>query len=180
MVNLLDNCPNVIDEINHLEYQELISDLTRQIFVGRVVITLNEKQLTTSDPVKGKSKKDAKTQSYKVLLQAYVNQELVSPSEASNPSDKVAEVIPEVPEVRELKHEIPISILNNLCQQKKWKKPKLNYEQQNGVFICTATLQTEEQTITKVGKGSKKRTAQNLAFDLILIELEAIESSTIT
>ncbi len=173
IVNLLDNCPNVIDEINHLEYQELISDLTRQIFVGRVVITLNEEQLTTSDAIKGKSKKDAKTQSYKALLQAYVNQELVSPSEVPNPSNKVTEVIPEVPEVIELKHEIPISTLNNLCQQKKWKKPKLNYEQQNEVFICTATLQTEEETITKVGKATKKKMAQNLAFDLILVELEA-------
>ena len=75
-----------------------------------------------------------------------------------------------------MKHEVPISTLNNLSQQKKWKKPKLNYEQQNGVFVCTATLQTEEHTITKLGKGTKKKTAQNLAFDQILIELETVVS----
>nr|MDJ0648540.1 double-stranded RNA binding motif domain-containing protein [Xenococcaceae cyanobacterium MO_188.B19] len=153
---------------------------TRQIFVGRVVITLNEKQLTTSDAIKGKNKKDAKTQAHKALLEAYVNQELVSPSEVPNSSDQVTEIIPEEPEVTELKHELPISTLNNLCQKRKWQKPKLNYQQENEIFICTATLQTEENTITKVGKATKKKTAQNLAFDLILVELEAVESSPIS
>lgn len=175
LANLMDNCPNILKNMNGVEYEEVICNPVQQIFIGRLIVTINNQELTTSEVIKGKSKKDAKTQACQAWLEAYINQELVPPSEMSQELE--TDIIPEIPDVIELKHEVPISTLNNLCQQKKWKKPKLNFEESNGIFVCSATLKTEEKTITKIGKATKKKTAQNVAFDLILIELETVELS---
>ncbi len=171
IVNLLNNCPKILEQITNLEYEEIIYNPTQLIFIGRLIVNLNNEDLTTSDTIQGKNRKDAKTQAYKAWLQAYINQQLVPVAELSLSEDTMLKVEPEEPEVVEFKHELPLSTLNNLCQQKKCKKPSFQYEQKDGIFICTATVELEEQTVSKVGKATKKRTAQNIAADKILIEL---------
>ena len=168
-VNLLNNCPKILEQITNLEYEEIIYNPEQLIFISRLIVTINNQDLTTPEIVKGKNRKDAKTKAYKAWLQAYINQELVSSAELSQPENNILQ--PE-PEIIEFKHKLPLSTLNNLCQQKKLKKPSFQYEQKDGIFICTATVTLEEQALSKVGKATKKRTAQNLAADKILVELD--------
>ena len=167
-VTMLNNCPNILEKISNLEYEEIIYNPEQLIFISRLIVTLNHQDLTTPEIVKGKNKKDAKTKAYKFWLQAYINQELVPPSEFSEPERDIKLL---EPEVVDLKHQLPLSTLNNLCQKQNWKKPIFQYEQKDGFFICTATVQLEEQTISKVGQAKKKRTAQNIVADKILREL---------
>ena len=171
LVNLLDNCAKILEEINHLKYEEIIYNPEQLLFISRLIVTFNNQNLTPSEIVKGKNKKDAKTQAYKAWLSAYINQKLVPPSELSKPESHLTVL---EPEVVELKHKLPLSTLNNLCQQNHWKKPSFKYEQQDGIFICTVTVKLEEKTISKVGKATKKRTAQNIAADKILSELDTL------
>ena len=171
LVNLLDNAAKILKEINHLKYEEIIYNPKKLIFISRLIVTLNNQYLTPSEIVKGKNKKDAKTQAYKAWLSAYINQELVPPSELSELENDLTIL---EPEFVELKHKLPLSTLNNLCQQKTRGKPSFKYEQQDGIFICTVTVKLEEKTISKVGKATKKRTAQNIAADKILSELDTL------
>ncbi len=172
-VNLLNNCPKILNQISELEYEEIICNPAQLIFVSRLIVTLNNEDLTTTEPVKGKNKKDVKTQTYKAWLQGYINQNLVAPS--SLPSSEPEITIVE-PEVVEFKHKLPLSTLNNLCQQKNCKKPTSRYEQQDGIFVGTMEVTLDGKTISKVSKAKKKRTAENLAADKILIELEPLIS----
>ncbi len=171
LVNLLDNAAKILTEINHLKYEEIIYNPKQLLFISRLIVTLNNQDLTPSEIVKGKNKKDAKTQAYKAWLSAYINQELVPPSELSELENDLTIL---EPEFVELKHKLPLSTLNNLCQQKTRGKPSFKYEQQDGIFICTVTVKLEEKTISKVGKATKKRTAQNIAADKILSELDTL------
>ncbi len=171
LVNLLDNGAKILKEINHLKYEEIIYTPKKLIFISRLIVTFNNQDLTPSDIVKGKNKKDAKTQAYKVWLSAYINQELVPPSELSELENDLTVL---EPEVVELQHKLPLSTLNNLCQQRTGGKPSFEYQQQDGIFICTVTVKLKENTISKVGKATKKRTAQNIAADKILSELDTL------
>ena len=78
------------------------------------------------------------------------------------------------PEVIEFKHPSPAGTLHNLCQQRKWKKPRFQYAQKDGLFTCTATLHLETTTLSTTSQTQKKRTAQNLAADLLLSELDSL------
>ena len=172
-VNLLHNCPQLLPEISHLEYEELIYKPKQLLFVSRLIVTLHNQDVTTPEPVKGKSKKDAKIQAYKSWLQAYLEGQLVSPEESSN-LDIETEMSQLEPEVIEFKHPSPAGTLHNLCQQRKWKKPRFQYAKKDGFFICTATLHLAETTLSTTSQTQKKRTAQNLAADLLLTELDSL------
>ena len=169
-VNLLNNCPKILNQIQDLHYEEIIYNPEQLLFISRLIVTINNQDLTTVKTVRGKNKKDAKTKAYKLWLQAYVNQELVS-YEQWERLEMESESTNSEPEIINFKHKLPLSTLNNLCQQKSWENPNFICEQQEGIFTCTATVNTEEQTIMKVGKATKKRTAQNIAADKILLEL---------
>ena len=168
LVNLINNCPRILEKITNLQYEEIIYNPEQLIFVSRLIVTINNQNLTTSNTVKGKNKKDAKTQAYTAWLKAYVNQELVSYEKIDKIQNNILEL---EPENIEFKHKLPLSTLNNLCQQQKWEKPTFEYERKNGIFICNATLKLKGQNILKIGQATKKRTAQNIAADKLLVEL---------
>ncbi len=174
-VNLLHNCPKILDQITHLEYEELIYQPERLLFISRLIVTLHNQDLTTPEPVQGKNKKDAKIQAYKFWLQAYLHQQLVPPDQSS---DRTTDLIHLEPEVVEFRHPSPAHTLHNLCQQQKWKKPRFQYTRQNGLFLCTATLHLPTSSLSTVGQAQKKRTAQNLAADLLLTQLDSLAQTT--
>ncbi len=167
----LHNCPQILAQISHLEYEELLIQPEHLLFISRLIVTLHHQDLTTPEPVKGKNKKDAKTQAYKLWLQAYLERQLVPPDRSS---PLASDLRLNQPEVVEFHHPFPLNTLHNLSQQQKWKKPRFQYAQQDGLFICTATLQLEATTLSTVGQAQKKRTAQNLAADLLLTQLDSL------
>ncbi len=171
-VNLLHNCPQLLPEISHLEYEELIYKPKQLLFVSRLIVTLHNQDVTTPEPVKGKNKKDAKIQAYKSWLQAYLERQLV-PTEQSSHLDIKTEMLQLEPEVIEFKHPSPAGTLHNLCQQRKWKKPRFEYAKKDGLFTCTATLHLDTTTLSTTSQTQKKRNAQNLAADLLLSELDS-------
>ncbi len=170
-VNLLNNCPRILEQITDLIYEEIFYNPEKLIFISRLTVVIDRQSLTTANTIQGKNKKDAKTKAYKAWLQAYINRELVLSENLEHPEDNLLQ--PE-PEIIHLKHKLPLSFINNLCQQKTWEKPSFVYKQDNGIFICTATLELENSTIIKVGEATKKRTSQNIAADKILQELDEV------
>lgn len=50
-VNLLHNCPQLLSEISHLEYEELIYKPKQLLFVSRLIVTLHNQDVTSSLPV---------------------------------------------------------------------------------------------------------------------------------
>ena len=170
-VNLLHNCPKILDQITHLQYEELLFQPEQLLFISRLIITLHDRDLTTPEPVQGKNKKDAKIQAYKFWLQAYLQRQLVPPDQSSSLTTDFIHLEPEVVEFR---HPSPAHTLHNLCQQQKWKKPRFQYTRQDGLFLCTATLHLPSSSLSTVGQAQKKRTAQNLAADFLLTQLESL------
>ncbi|MDJ0680991.1 MAG: RNB domain-containing ribonuclease [Xenococcaceae cyanobacterium MO_167.B52] len=168
IVNLLNNCPKILNHIKDLRYEEIIYNPEQLVFISRLIVRINNQDLTTAKIVRGKNKKDAKTKAYKLWLQAYVNQELIPDQQLEKLGNELRN--PE-PENINFQHKLPLSTLNNLCQQKSWDNPNFICEQEDGIFTCTATVNIEDETIIKVGRATKKRTAQNIAADKILLQL---------
>ncbi len=59
--------------------------------------------------------------------------------------------------------------VNNFCQQESLAKPKYNHYQKNGFFICEASLRYKGQVYQEQGVALKKRKAQIIAVDKIII-----------
>ncbi|MDJ0904175.1 MAG: RNB domain-containing ribonuclease [Xenococcus sp. MO_188.B8] len=174
-----NNCPFVVPRVKRVEYSELGTNIANLVFKNRLFIELDNRILTTKFSVDGDNKQQAKTNASGAWLEAFLKDNLIEVAEVileldDNSIDKDSEFkSPDnepalILDSEELSRELPLQDLNNFCQQESLAKPKYNYYQKNGFFICEASLLYKGQVYQEQGVALKKRKAQNIAIDKIL------------
>ena len=178
-----NNCPAVIPRVKRVEYSELGTNVSNLIFKNRLFVELDQKILTTMSSLKGENKQQAKINASLAWLEAFINNELIEVAEVifeldnniidnskefKSPDNQAALIL----DSEELSRELPLRDLHNFCQQKSLAKPKYNQYKKNGFFICEASFSYQGKVYQEQGVALKKRKAQNIAINKILIAIE--------
>ncbi|MGK7892854.1 MAG: ribonuclease catalytic domain-containing protein [Xenococcus sp. (in: cyanobacteria)] len=178
-----NNCPFVISRVQKVEYSDLGTNVAHLIFKNQLFIELDHKIFTTSSPVDGDNKQQAKINASVVWLEDFLNKKLIevaeiiseldnavinNSTEFKSPDQELALML----DSEELSRELPLRDLHNFCQQESLTRPQYNQYQRNGFFICEAAFSYKGKVYQEKGVALKKRQAQNIAIDKILTAIE--------
>ncbi len=164
-----------------IEFSELDEESP---FCSWMEVVVDGRKLTTRHPGEHQRKQNARHQASALWLEAFINNDLVSPRDRIEPVRSVPEPEPKEPKPKEI-HPIlvmklsdgmnHIGLLNQLCQTFSWEAPEYDYTQIQGEFHCRCAIALDDsETVTGDGTAPKKQRSKHLAAGGVLKQLQAI------